>query len=96
MSSYVLADFQPFEGNLKQSVAFKITTDLDFLALGQSYTIIGKAIGKGDFYLSIHASPLENQFSNLAGNKFELHPEIFSLLQLRSKALKVTRNKGHY
>lgn len=84
ISHYVLADFKPCLVKGNNFVSFKVIDDLDYLALGEYYRIIGKAIGNGEsFYKCIHLSPMEETMPKFLGLNLELHPELLESLANR-------------
>lgn len=84
ISYYVIADFKPIlEDGGNNFASFKVIDNLDYLALGEYYRIIGKAIGSQAFYKCIHLSPMEETMPKFLGMKVELHPELYGLIAKR-------------
>ena len=84
VSYYLLADFQPLQ-DTKNLVTFKICGNdkIEYLALGEKYEVVGKAIGQESIYQCFHLVPIENMLSKFLPMSYELNAELYQIFQQR-------------
>ena len=88
VSYYIHADFQPLKDQ-KNLVTFKICGNdkIEYLALGEKYEIIGKAVGADAqqdlLYQCLHLVPIENVMSKFLGLDYDLSPELYQMFNKR-------------